>query len=57
MTIDFSEPQVLSFINNKNLKRYLLQAILCQSDEDYDEVDWDEELEDSDVYLQEGPAY
>ena len=41
-------------MNTKTLKRYLLQAILCQRDEDYD---WDEELEDSDVYLEEGPAY
>ena len=54
---DLSEPQVLPFINNKNFKRYLLQAILCQSDEDYDEVDWDEELEDLDVYLEEGSLY
>ena len=55
--MDLSEPQILSFINNKNLKRYTLQAILCQRDEDYDEVDWDEEFEDLNVYFEEGPAY
>ena len=45
--------QVLQFI--KTLKRYPLQVILCQSDEDYEEVDW-EDLEDLDVHLEEGPS-
>ena len=40
----------------KTLKPYfLLQTILCQSDEEYDETDW-EDLEDLDVHLEEGPS-
>jgi hypothetical protein len=39
----------------KTLKHFLLQAIICQSDEEYDETDW-EDLEDLDVHLEEGPS-
>ena len=39
----------------KTLKHFLLQTILCQNDEEYEEVDW-EDLEDLDVHLEEGPS-